>query len=1168
MTGGLVRARLVGIVEDGNENENKPVRPRRRKRWRILLAALVLFVAFLFWIDGPGIRWLGPKVAAHFLTKAGMAGDFRLKGRLTSGIAVEDLRIESAEGAVKKVTVARFAPEYEFMRVIRGEVKGVSANDVRAELRMGIEKEEPEKKPLDLQELVRTIRMARGKVIPLKIDLRRISVATERDGKPEFSLDPTDIVHDPGSDTIRLSIGKMAAPNDLSLAAQESAIVWTEEKLSLEKLDPYPGLGLRGLELDLPVEGDPAARADLLVDEGVFELETGPGFSNATLALTSGSIDVPKVASSFGVELPVMARLTSFALNVDGVMPDPLAATGQVQVGFEGLKYEDWTAEELAVGANLEAERARLAVTSQALGTSLEVKADAPLSRIDGKFLLGETTGTVRVADIPALVGQLAEKFPQIRKEEPVPPSSLDGNFKVAFDALNKPMGAEAEMRLVPVDAEEVSGVTVKGAWAPDLPVSGELVMDGMTASGRYDLAVKKYDAKLSLEDFTNTRIDRWLAIAGVKVGGTANATAQWSGSGDLATNVHQGDLVIGKAGWVQIERPAIEASGSVKYEWPGKVDVSALKAVTQGQTVTLDAALADGMLELKRYLWLDGETEMAGGSAKLPVPEDFSKWRDTLAKDARAVEVSIDSTVLPLSKLEPWLPAAAKLDPKSTGQVKVKISGSYASPVVDVALDLLNLRTPDNPQVPPGDLRISLKGDKGRMVLDGTVTTPEYEPAVIKAAMPFKPAEWAENPDLIMEEPIEARVDLPRLDLSRFVQLVPALRELKGVVTGNVVVAGQVGKPEMKGAVKLENGSVILKEGDFPPITGMAADVDLTLQQVAVRTLRATIAGGSVQAGGSLKLNDGKPGDIDFRVQASHLPLVRNDMMIVRASANLALRGPFESAVLSGTVGIVDSLFYRDIELLPIGTTSRGGMAAAELPSIDAAKKSPAAGIPAPFSGWKVDVNIRTEDPFLIRGNLGTGEATVQIRVGGTIGNPAPDGYVRIRDGVAVLPFSTLKVPSGYVRFTPETGFDPILEIRGMAEPRPYRVDVYVHGRASDPQLVLTSNPPLPENEIMTLLATGTTTAGLENTQAASSRAIQLLIEEFRRGRLPFSRQLRPVLKVLDRVDFNLAENDPYDSDSFTTATIELTDRWYVSAGMGQEGNTRFLAIWRLSFR
>ncbi|WAC18711.1 translocation/assembly module TamB domain-containing protein [Luteolibacter sp. SL250] len=1144
-------------------------RPKRRRWPRILLGLVVFLVVGVFWLNGPGIRWLGPKVARHFMEKAGMTGGFRLEGSITGGLSIADVDISGTEGVVKKITLARATPDYEFMRLIKGEVRGLTVRDLHAEIRTGIEKvKEEEDKPLDLPGLVRTIREARAKVIPLNIDVQRISLATERDGKTEFTLEPTDIIHTPGSDTITLRIGKMTAPQDLTLPPQESALVWAPEQLSLEKLDPYPGIGIRDLAVDLPEEGDPAARARLLVDEAVFDLETGPGFSAATLALTSGALQVEKTAASFGVEIPAKARLTSFALNVEGILPDPLAATGHAQVGFEDVAYEDWSATEVAIGATLEAEKAGLAVTVQALGTPVEVKADAPLSRMNGKFLLGETTGTLGVANVPALLGELSERYPQIKVDQPVPASSLEGNFKVAFDALNKPMAAEATLLLKPADETEASPVRITGNWAPDAPVSGTVDLDGLKAAGRYEITSKKYDATLDLENFTNARIDRWLAIGGVKLGGRAVGSATWVGGGDLVAGTHRGEVIIGGAEWLQPEQPPVNAKGSVSYEWPGKVDLSALEVKTQEQTIVLNAGLGDGLLELKSFKWTDGVTDMAEGSAKLPVPEDFSKWKDTLANDKRPIDVSIESKVLALAALKPWLPQAAQLDEKSTGQVKVKIAGSYGSPQVDLALDLLNLRTPENPKVPPADVKLTIKGNEGRMVLDGTVTTPDYNPVVIKAAMPFKPAEWAENPESIKDEPVEARLDLPRLDLSRFASLVPALKQLTGVLTGNVVVAGQVGKPEIKGSLNLANGSVILAEGDFPPITGVAADVDMTLQQVSVKTLRATVAGGSVQAGGTLALQEGKPGDIDFRLNASHLPLVRNDMMIVRASADLRLQGPFEKAALSGNVGIVDSLFYRDIELLPIGTTSRGGIDAASLPKIDAAKASPAAGVPAPFGGWTLNVTVRTNDPFLIRGNLGTGEATADIRIGGTVAAPAPDGMVRISDGVAVLPFSTLKVPRGIVRFTPETGLDPILEIRGFAEPRPYRVDVYVHGRASDPQLVLTSNPPLPEHEIMTLLATGTTSAGLENTQAASSRALQLLFEEMRRGRLPFARQLRPVMKILDRVDFNLAESDPYDGDSFSTATIALTDRWFISAGMGESGDTRFLGIWRLSFR
>jgi hypothetical protein len=141
-------------------------------------------------------------------------------------------------------------------------------------------------------------------------------------------------------------------------------------------------------------------------------------------------------------------------------------------------------------------------------------------------------------------------------------------------------------------------------------------------------------------------------------------------------------------------------------------------------------------------------------------------------------------------------------------------------------------------------------------------------------------------------------------------------------------------------------------------------------------------------------------------------------------------------------------------------------------------------------------------------------------------------------------------------------------LEISGTTSCRSYEVSAYVYGRASDPQLLLSSNPPLPENEIMTLLATGTTTSELESPQAASSQALQLLLEEVRRGRFRYGKRLRPVLALLDRVDFSLAEADPYSSESFSTATLSVTDRWFLSAGMGATGDTRLLAIWRLTFR
>jgi autotransporter translocation and assembly factor TamB len=570
--------------------------------------------------------------------------------------------------------------------------------------------------------------------------------------------------------------------------------------------------------------------------------------------------------------------------------------------------------------------------------------------------------------------------------------------------------------------------------------------------------------------------------------------------------------------------------------------------------------------LVLKRFSWSDGKEQIAEGTANLPVPEDFSKWREMLATDTRPVNVTIQSQVLSLGLIKEWVPAAEKLDPRSTGQLDLSLSGTYADPIVDALFKAKDLRSPEKPNLPPADLIVTVKAGDNNLVVTATATAPDFPAAEMRAAMPFRPSEWAENPALFQEEPLNVRLDLPRLDLSRFTSLVPEAQQITGSLTGNAVVTGKINKPEMKGEIDLTGGAFRFKNDRFPAVESINGAVELLLDKVTLKSLKATMAGGTIDAGGSLAITDGKPGNLDFRFRGAYLPLLRNDFLILRSNLDLTLKGPLATAALAGTVGFVDSVFFREIELLPIGVPFNSPSAAA-LPKIDVAKKT-TSSLPEPFRNWGLNITVRTQDPILIRGNLASGEIKGSMKMEGTLGNPLPDGQFLVKDFRASLPFSTLTIPTGEINFTPAAGLDPILEIRGIAEPRPYRVTIYAYGRLSNPQLVLTSNPPLPDNEIMTLLATGTTTSGLEDPQVASSRAIQLLAEELRRGRFIFGKQLRPLLGLLDRVDFSVAESDPYSDASFSTATIAITDRWYVAAGLDSEGDSRAMVIWRLSFR
>ena len=1143
--------------------ETETPRPKRRRRWK-RWAVPAIFALGLAWMNGPGLRWLVPLAAEHFLPEAGFRGSFKLEGSLTGGLWVKDLVLES-DKTLAKLSAGRVKPVYRFSDLIRGRLDGLVVEGLHADLRLGMEEEKSEdKEPLDLGKIVRTLRAAREHFIPLAIDLKDISLKATKDGKPVIALASSRFQHAAGNPALHIRLGAITDANGREWEAREASLVWNADDISLARIDPLPGVSVRDLLLKLPETGEPSAEVGILLDDALLNISTSPGFSSVSVDLREGVVESGRIAERFGLKLPVGARLTSLSVNADGLLPDPMAATGEARLLLEDVVSGDWAVPTLSLDVDMQPELARVAAGGQAFGSGFSLNAEAPVSRSGGRLTPGDMRGRFGIADVPKLVAGLSGRFKVIDPEAPVPPSIVDGGFHVAMKD-GRPDSAEASVLLKPAEPQTASSVAVKGRWRIGQPVSGEIELDGVKVAGSYQTEASTYEGSLEAAGFNSGRIDPWLAVVRARSAAAFAVSGTWRGGGDLKSGVHRGKLALERLELSRGEVPPVLAQGGVDYDWPSGFTTRDLRIQTKNQVVSADAQLSEGWLALSNLRWQDGKTAMAGGSAKLPVPEDFSKWRETLANDKRPLELAVESEVLSLALLKDWLPAAAKLDPRSTGKLRVNIAGTYAAPSVDVLIEARELRSPEQPKLPPADLKIAVAGKDGRLSVDGSATAPDFPPAVMTASMPFRPAEWVGNPGLVLEENVSARMDLPRIDLSRFTTLVPGARKLGGVLTGNVEVAGVLRKPDAKGRIDLTGGALELDKPGVPPITGLSAIVDLALDRITLRELKAGVAGGTLQAAGSLTLDDGKPGALDFRVRGDHLPLKRDDSLIVRANADLRLSGNWRQAALTGTAGVVDSIFYRDIELLPIGSPFTAPSAAA-LPKIDAPAK-PADSLPEPFRNWTLDVLARTENPFLIRGNLATGRVDANLRVGGTLGNPTPNGEVRISDFRAELPFSTLTIPSGTLRFTPETGFDPVLEIRGNAEPRPYRVSVFVYGRASDPQLALTSSPPLPENEIMTLLATGATTSGLEDPQQASSRALQLLAEELRRGRFAVGKRLRPLLGLLDRVDFSVAEADPYSSASYSTATLQISDRWYLSAGMGDEGDSRVLGIWRLRF-
>ena len=285
----------------------------------------------------------------------------------------------------------------------------------------------------------------------------------------------------------------------------------------------------------------------------------------------------------------------------------------------------------------------------------------------------------------------------------------------------------------------------------------------------------------------------------------------------------------------------------------------------------------------------------------------------------------------------------------------------------------------------------------------------------------------------------------------------------------------------------------------------------------------------------------------------------MRDDSITVRADTDVKLAGPLNAADATGTIFITHSRFFKEIDILPIGLPGRPKPAPKSAPAeTNISFPNP------PLRDWKFDIAIKTrdDDPFLIRGNLANGAAALALRFAGTGLKPWLDGNIRIDKFNANLPFSTLSVTRGFVYFGEDAPFQPSLDIQAESQARDYLVGAYIYGTAASPQISLYSEPPLPHADIVSLLATGTTTAELgANAEVLASRAAMLAVKQLYQKMFKRSTPPPPTTaktgngNMLDRFQMELGSTDNRSGRQEIITRFKINDQLYLIGDAGVDG-------------
>ncbi len=527
------------------------------------------------------------------------------------------------------------------------------------------------------------------------------------------------------------------------------------------------------------------------------------------------------------------------------------------------------------------------------------------------------------------------------------------------------------------------------------------------------------------------------LTMRALNVPVSGNGSWRWSGGGRLTAD-------LGPARLVELPGvdPRLKLTGSVTGRASLLSDagrVSGSLDLAGSDVSALGLALGAGTARLAlRADAVEGRLDFPGVRLTATAAGRLGE-RESITVQARLEDADVASV------LQQAAPALA-----STVEGRATVRAELAVPLADLA------RAQGPIVIDP--LRLVVAGEpwqnRSPVLLRRTPGRLHLESAEVASSLGTLSAAGAVHDDGRLD--IQARGRIP---LAILASLRPEIREATGILTAAVRVAGTTSAPEATGEGTVSDGLILLR--DYPEaLRGVRAELRASPNAVRIVKASATVGGGSLNATGEVRIAEGRVGDFRVAVTARRVDLSPLEGLETGWDADLELVGFGPRALLRGEARLLRGLYARDISLLRLLLERR-----------------PAGGGPA-ATGVHLDLRANLQDNIVVRTALARVRAGGALQVQGTSATPIVFGSLTVREGQVVFRRHTFELTSASVRFTDPRRIDPELDVRGIARIREYDVTMLVTGRSADLKISFVSSPPLPEEDVLSLVAFGATRA------------------------------------------------------------------------------------------
>ncbi|MFO7692061.1 MAG: translocation/assembly module TamB domain-containing protein, partial [Vicinamibacterales bacterium] len=281
----------------------------------------------------------------------------------------------------------------------------------------------------------------------------------------------------------------------------------------------------------------------------------------------------------------------------------------------------------------------------------------------------------------------------------------------------------------------------------------------------------------------------------------------------------------------------------------------------------------------------------------------------------------------------------------------------------------------------------------------------------------------------------------------------------MAGTFNASVRAGGTVADPQMSGTLALDGAAFVWPEQRmaFRDWSGGAV---LSAGSLTIGTLNGLVNGGEASVSGALQLGGRGGTSLSLRVRDAFAEVVKGFRS--QADVDLTLASAGDGALLSGTITVTSGAYREPITAM------------ARLFSSTPAKEAPAGGTSL-LGAIELDVNLTASSPIIIENSAGRLDLVPDLKLRGSLAEPVLFGSLdMLDDGRLTLMGRTFRLTEARVVF-PGAG-DPAVQLIGETRVGDYAVTLRTQGPVTSMEATYTSDPPLSQRDLQSLLITGLT--------------------------------------------------------------------------------------------